>query len=115
MSEKSTISTGLDRDDPPRFTREMAERGRHMIGDQVIRETRPRGRPPMAKSELKEKVTLRFSPEVLSYFRAQGVGWQTQIDQLLRQHVRQVSQQGHASLHDERLPFRPEDDREAGS
>jgi uncharacterized protein (DUF4415 family) len=115
MSEKSTISTGPDRDDPPRFTREMAERGRHMIGDRVIREARPRGRPPMAKSERKEKVTLRFSPEVLSYFRARGDGWQTQIDQVLRQHVRQASQKGHATLHDERFPFRPEDDRETGS
>jgi hypothetical protein len=46
MSEKSTISTGPDRDDPPRFTREMAERGSHMVGDRAIREARPRGRPP---------------------------------------------------------------------
>jgi len=48
MSGKSTISTGPDRDDPPRFTREMAERGRHLIGDRVVREARPRGRPPKA-------------------------------------------------------------------
>jgi hypothetical protein len=38
VSEKSTARTGPDRDDPPRFTREMAERGRHMIGDRVLRE-----------------------------------------------------------------------------
>lgn len=88
MSEKSTTSIGPDRDDPPRFTREMAERGRHMIGDQVIREARPRGRPPMAEGERKEKVTLRLSPEVLSHFRAQGEGWQTRIDQLLLDHIR---------------------------
>lgn len=89
MSEKSTISTGpddagFDRDDPPRFTREMAERGRHMLGDKVIREARPRGRPPKAAGERKEKVTLRLSPDVLAHFRAKGAGWQTRIDEALR-------------------------------
>lgn len=88
MSGKSTISTGPDRDDAPRFTGEMAERGRHMIGDRVIREARPRGRPPKAEGARKEKVTLRLSPEVLSYFRAQGDGWQTRIDRLLLDHAR---------------------------
>jgi len=88
MSEKSTISIVPDRDDPPRFTFEMAERGRHMIGDRVVREARPRGRPPKAAGDRKEKVTLRLSPEVLSYFRAQGDGWQTRIDRLLLDHAR---------------------------
>lgn len=88
MNEKSTISTGPERDDPPRFTREMAERGRHMLGDTVIREARPRGRPPKAEGERKQKVTLRLSPEVLSYFRAQGDGWQTRIDETLKKQVR---------------------------
>jgi uncharacterized protein (DUF4415 family) len=92
MNGKSTISTGpdgagFDRDDPPRFTREMAERGRHMLGDKVIREARPRGRPPKAAADRKEKVTLRLSPEVLAHFRAQGAGWQTRIDEALRKQV----------------------------
>ena len=84
MSEKSTISTGPERDDPPRFTREMAERGRHMIGDQVIREARPRGRPPMAKGKRKEKVTLRLSPDVIERERQSGSGWQTRLDEQVR-------------------------------
>jgi uncharacterized protein (DUF4415 family) len=84
MNGKSTISTDPDRDDPPRFTREMAERGRHSIGDEVVREARPRGRPAKAPEERKEKVTLRLSPDVLAYFRAQGPGWQTRIDETLR-------------------------------
>lgn len=88
MNGKSTTPTGPDREDPPRFTREMAERGRHMIGDRIIREARPRGRPPKAEGERKEKVTLRLSPEVLTFFRAQGDGWQTRIDRLLLDHAR---------------------------
>ena len=84
MSEKSTISTGPDRDDPPRFTREMAERGRHMIGDRVIREARPRGRPAKPESDRKEKVTLRLSPDVIARARGSGSGWQTRIDEQMR-------------------------------
>lgn len=88
MNVKPTISTGPDRDDPPRFTREMAERGRHMVGDKVIKEARPRGRPAKAAGEHKEKVTLRLSPDVLAHFRAQGPGWQTRIDEALRKAAR---------------------------
>src|SRR3954469_19895103 len=89
MNAKSTPSTSPEnrsgaRDDPPRFTREMAERGRHMIGDTVIREARPRGRPPKAEGERKEKVTLRLSPDVLESARNSGSGWQTRMDEQMR-------------------------------
>lgn len=87
MNEKSTTSTGPDRDDPPRFTREMAERGRHIVGDTVIREARRRGRPAKPAEERKEKVTLRLSADVLAYFRESGPGWQTRIDETLRKEV----------------------------
>jgi uncharacterized protein (DUF4415 family) len=76
------------RDDPPRFTRDMAERGRHMLGDTVIREARPRGRPAKAAADRKEKVTLRLSPDVLAHFRGGGPGWQTRIDEALRKEAR---------------------------
>lgn len=90
MNAKSTISTAheAERDDPPRFTHEMAERGRHVIGDHVVREARKRGRPAKAPGERKEQVTLRLSPEVLAHFRAQGSGWQTRIDKALQSVVR---------------------------
>jgi uncharacterized protein (DUF4415 family) len=90
MKGKSTISTAPEAigEDPPRFTKEMAERGRHVIGDRVIREARPRGRPAKAPEERKEQVTLRLSPEVLAHFRAAGGGWQTRIDKALQTFVR---------------------------
>ncbi|MEA3053370.1 MAG: hypothetical protein QOG72_2273 [Sphingomonadales bacterium] len=46
-----------------------------------------RGRPPKPEDERKELVSLRLSPEVLSWFRASGPGWQSRIDELLRSHV----------------------------
>ena len=35
----------------------------------------------------KEQVAVRYSPEVLAYFRATGTGWQTRMDEALREYV----------------------------
>ena len=44
-----------------------------------------RGRP---KSEnAKKLVSVRYSPEVLAYFRSTGDGWQSRMDQVLRKYV----------------------------
>lgn len=46
-----------------------------------------RGRP---KAQIiKDRVTVRLSPEVTAYFKASGKGWQTRMDEVLREHVRQ--------------------------
>lgn len=45
-----------------------------------------RGRGPN-KKPTKEQVAVRFSPEVLSYFRNTGSGWQTRMDEALKQYV----------------------------
>ena len=37
----------------------------------------------------KEQVAVRYSPEVLAYFRATGTGWQTRMDDALREYVTQ--------------------------
>jgi uncharacterized protein (DUF4415 family) len=44
-----------------------------------------RGRPP--KAAPKQATNIRFSPEVLAYFRATGPGWQTRVDEVLRKFV----------------------------
>ena len=43
-----------------------------------------RGRGPN-KSPTKKLVSLRLSAEVIDHFKAQGPGWQTRIDETLRQ------------------------------
>ena len=45
-----------------------------------------RGRGPQ-KAPVKEQVAIRFSPEVLAYFRATGKGWQTRLDGALRKWI----------------------------
>jgi uncharacterized protein (DUF4415 family) len=44
-----------------------------------------RGRP---KSDNKKQlVSVRYSPEVLAYFKSTGQGWQSLMDSVLRQYV----------------------------
>lgn len=44
-----------------------------------------RGRP---KSESKKLlVSVRYSPEVVAYFKSTGDGWQSRMDSVLRQYV----------------------------
>ena len=44
-----------------------------------------RGRP---KSERKKLlVSVRYSPEVVAYFKSTGEGWQSRMDSVLRQYV----------------------------
>jgi uncharacterized protein (DUF4415 family) len=48
-----------------------------------------RGRP---KSESKKLlVSVRYSPEVLAYFKSTGEGWQSRMDGVLRQYVARQS------------------------
>ena len=39
------------------------------------------------KEPTKEQVSIRLSPEVLTYFKAGGKGWQTRIDEVLKAHI----------------------------
>ncbi len=50
-----------------------------------------RGRPRSAAA--KQLVSVRYSPEVLAYFKATGEGWQTRMDGVLRQYVNRRSRQ----------------------
>jgi uncharacterized protein (DUF4415 family) len=50
----------------------------------------PRGRP---KAEVtKIRVGIRLSPQVIEHFKAGGSGWQTRIDQALRDLIAQPAQ-----------------------
>lgn len=57
-----------------------------VVPDIVQAYRRARGRPP--KAVTKRQVTLRLSPDVLAFFRKQGRGWQTRIDEVLSRYVK---------------------------
>lgn len=44
-----------------------------------------RGRPP--KTNPKKSTTIRLNAEVLDFFKANGKGWQTKINDILQQYV----------------------------
>ena len=44
-----------------------------------------RGRPPSANR--KQLVSVRYSPEVIEFFRSTGEGWQSRMDGVLKQYV----------------------------
>ncbi len=43
------------------------------------------GRPKSTNP--KQLVSVRYSPEVIEFFRATGAGWQSRMDEVLRAHV----------------------------
>ena len=45
-----------------------------------------RGRPPVARPKI--STTIRLSQDVIDHFRADGKGWQTRIDEALREWIR---------------------------
>ena len=44
-----------------------------------------RGRPKSQST--KQLVSVRYSPEVLAYFKSTGEGWQSRMDRVLRDYV----------------------------
>ncbi len=54
----------------------------------VIGRARQPGQRGQQKTPTKEAVSIRLSPEVLEYFRSTGKGWQTRIDDILREYVK---------------------------
>ncbi|MBF0425644.1 MAG: BrnA antitoxin family protein [Magnetococcales bacterium] len=97
MTEKSsdTKTAWVDPDDAPELTEELLDdvmkRGVWSIGERVVsreegmaafrRQMGP-GRP--AGSGTKISTTVRFDAEVISAFRATGKGWQTRMNDALR-------------------------------
>ena len=45
-----------------------------------------RGRPPVARPKV--STTIRLSQDVIDHFRVDGRGWQTRIDEALREWIR---------------------------
>ena len=58
-----------------------------LFGTQVAKAMlKPRGRPNA--DAVKDRITIRLSPDVTAAFRASGNGWQTRIDAALKDWLR---------------------------
>jgi uncharacterized protein (DUF4415 family) len=54
-----------------------------------------RGRPRSGTA--KQLVSVRYSPEVVAYFKSTGAGWQARMNEVLRRHVSRQAQRSVAS------------------
>ena len=71
-----TAAAKADPDAQPLTPKQLAE----MVPLRALR-----GRPKSANA--KQLVSVRYSPEVLEYFRSTGEGWQSRMDGVLREYV----------------------------
>jgi uncharacterized protein (DUF4415 family) len=82
LSEHSGRGAWVDADDALELTDAFFEAADEYVGDKLVR----RGRPP--SSGQKVSTTIRFYAEVLAAFRATGKGWQTRMNEALRDWLR---------------------------
>jgi len=59
------------------------ERANLYKGEKLIRAGRPKS------SRRKVLLSVRYSPEVVEYFRATGAGWQTRMDEALKEWLKE--------------------------
>lgn len=78
--KNSTSAEWVDPDDAPPLTKEMLDQAEFFDGNHFVR--RGRGRPKLASP--KEQINIRLDSDVLERLRADGPGWQTKINEILR-------------------------------
>jgi uncharacterized protein (DUF4415 family) len=76
---KRVIPTNwVDPDDAPELTDEFFARADEYAGEKLMR----RGRPPAEHK--KQLLTVRYDEDVVTAFKATGKGWQTRMNDALR-------------------------------
>jgi uncharacterized protein (DUF4415 family) len=87
MSAKRGQTTSSDSNDSADWSSGFATHSAEELRAEIAKR---RTRGPN-KLPLKEQIAVRFSPEVLAYFRSTGAGWQTRIDDVLMEHVNKMN------------------------
>jgi uncharacterized protein (DUF4415 family) len=93
MSKKKDDAASRPDDENPEWTRKEIRRARpvqnviaKVFGTRTAEKfRRGRGRPEKANRKINQ--TLRLDPDVLAAYRHQGSGWQTRINEVLREHM----------------------------
>ena len=75
----------IDQADAPEITTAWVAGADLYVGDKVVR----RGRPP--QSSTKVLTTLRLDPDVVAGLRATGSGWQTRVNDAMREWLKTQS------------------------
>lgn len=83
MSAKSqnTPPNWVDPDDAPELTDQFFELADEYVANTLIR----RGRPPIEAP--KKLLSIRLDEDVIAAFKSKGKGWQTQMNEVLKEHI----------------------------
>lgn len=76
----------FDEDSPATRPEDWEDAVIRKAGKEIGR-VRLRGQRGPQKTPTKQQVSLRLDPKVVAYFKSQGPGWQTRINQALRELV----------------------------
>ncbi len=80
MPESKNATSNIS-DEAPELTDAWFEGAELLEGEKLIRRGRPKAAHP------KKLVSLRLDQDVIERFRATGTGWQSRINETLRQHL----------------------------
>lgn len=58
-----------------------------LLNSLVAHQAQMSGKRGKQKKPIKTMISIRLSADVVEKFRATGKGWQTRIDEILRQHI----------------------------
>lgn len=97
MSAKSPVSkpAWVDPDDAPELTDELLDKATLKVGErevsreefaQAFKMATKMGRPKLERP--KRPVTVRYDADVIDAFKATGPGWQTRMNDALREWLR---------------------------
>lgn len=76
----------------------VVKRGGYAAVTAALANKRKQGERGPQVAPTKQLVSVRFSPEVLEYFKGTGAGWQTRMNEVLREWVSgRVSKRGKAT------------------
>lgn len=85
-------NTWIDPDDAPELDEAFFDQATPKINDEIVSASEVKaafnqrlGRPK--SDNPKKAISIRLSPEVVEYFKATGKGWQTRVDDALREYV----------------------------
>lgn len=84
LTDKAGNVRELTRDDIKKFRKASEVLPPELVS---VLPKRKRGQRGPQKTPKKESITVRFSPEVLEYFRSTGPGWQSRLDKALKEWV----------------------------
>ena len=77
VNSDATKIDWVDPDDAPELDDAWFEKADHHRGETLVRRGRPKGAE-------KVSTTIRFDADVLAAFKQDGAGWQTRMNQALR-------------------------------